>query len=141
VQVGQAAPDFSASELTGSTTVQLHRMLGQPVVLFFYNPETETGTRVLEFVRGLQEKARDRLTILAMAVSDDVEGVCRQRKEMALAFPIYCGTGMRLTFGVDATPRFIVLDADGIVRGAFTGWADHVAQDIETLLQGMMPKR
>jgi peroxiredoxin len=137
VKIGQTAPDFSASELTGTGTVQLHRMLGQPVLLFFYNPETDTGRRVLEFVRRLNEKQRDKLTVVAMAVSDDVDCVCRQKKEMGLAFPIYCGTGMRLTFGVDATPRFVVLDADGIVRGAFTGWAEHVVEEIEALLQGL----
>jgi hypothetical protein len=36
---------------------------------------------------------------------------------------------------VDATPKLVVLDADGIVRGSFTGWGRETASAVTEELQ------
>jgi hypothetical protein len=65
-----------------------------------------------------------------MAVTHKVADAVAQQKEMALPFPVLDGTGLHQTFAVDATPRLIVLDAEGVMRGAYTGWGFHVADQV-----------
>ena len=36
--------------------------------------------------------------------------------------PLLPGKGLRITYGVDATPKLLVIDADGVVRGSYVGW-------------------
>src|SRR5262249_30327111 len=135
VRVGQRAPDFVVSELSGAQATCLHQLLGRPVLIFFYNPGTETGTDVLRFACGVHDRYRNRVAVVAMAASQDVNLVRRQHQEMRLPFPILDGQGLRLTFGVDVTPRLVLLDADGVVRGTYTGWGDHVPREILAELQ------
>jgi hypothetical protein len=75
-----------------------------------------------------------------MAVTEDEEVVQRQHKEMKLTFPILDGNNMLALFAVDATPRFVVLDKQGIVRGAWTGWGIQTAPEVLECLQKWMGK-
>ena len=50
----------------------------------------------------------------------------RQKAEMKLPYSVHDGAALRLTFGVDVTPRFVVLDAEGYLQSAATGWVDTV---------------
>ena len=43
-------------------------------------------------------------------------------------------------FGVDGTPRFVVLDGQGIVRAAWTGWGMHTAAEVSQQLEKWMGK-
>ena len=76
----------------------------------------------------------DKIAILAMAVTQDEERVRSQHQSMKLAFPILDGNGMRLTFGAVQTPRFVVLDGEGVVRLAETGWGVATPIEIEGTL-------
>lgn len=140
VAIGQRAPDFVVSALTGKETVRLQRYRGRPVLLFFYNPTTPTGKDVLAFARTLSQRYPNNLAIMAMAVSNDLTLVRRQHADMGLSFPILSGQGLHLTFAVEATPRILVLDAEGIVRSAQTGWGFHVPREITEEIQRCLPK-
>jgi len=37
---------------------------------------------------------------------------------------------LRLSYAVDATPKFVVLDADGVVRGSYTGWGPETPRGV-----------
>ncbi len=141
VRVGQRAPDFIVSEITGPQTTRFYHLHGRPILLFFYNPASDIGPQVLRFALALRDKYGGRLALLALAASRDGDLVRRQHRELQLPFPVHDGLGMQLTFGVDATPRFVVLDADGIVRGTNTGWGDLVPREIDAELQALMPRR
>src|SRR5262249_27303954 len=75
------------------------------------------------------------LTVLAFALADDTDRVLRERDELGVRFPVLSGLGLRLTYAVDATPKFVVLDAAGVVRGAYIGWGRElpglVAQELD----------
>jgi hypothetical protein len=105
----------------------------------FYNPSTENGRAVLTFARELSEQHRG-LGVLAMAVSDDAEAVRKQHAEMKLPFPILDGRGLHHTFGVKDTPRLVLLDAEGIVRGAYTGWGSQTPAEVIEELQRWLRK-
>jgi peroxiredoxin len=135
VGVGQRVPDFVVNELTSNKQSRLARLLGRPVLVFFYAPATDTGKEVLQFVKDLVQQHGDKLGVMAMAATNDVDFVRKQHADLQLPFPVLDGGGMRLTFGVDATPRLVLLDAEGYVRTAHTGWGPHVPRDIADELQ------
>jgi peroxiredoxin len=119
--LGQLAPDFVATNLLTRESARLRHWLGRPVLLVFYNPTSRSAGEVLRFTRALSNRRAD-VHVVGLAVTDDPEQVLKQAKEFQVPFPILAGQGLRLTYGVDGTPKFIVLDAAGIVRGAFVGW-------------------
>jgi hypothetical protein len=55
-------------------------------------------------------------------MSDDADKVLQQREELKLPFPTLSGQGLKHSYAVEATPKFVVLDGAGIVRGAYIGW-------------------
>jgi hypothetical protein len=75
-----------------------------------------------------------------LAVTDNVELVQKQHKEMKLPFPILDGNSMHEMFGVDALPRLVVVDGEGVVRWTATGWGLHTPAEIEEQLQRWMKK-
>jgi peroxiredoxin len=134
VQVGERVPDFIVTSLTEREAARLDRYLGKPILVVFYNPHTAMGKEVLLFAKGLAE-APSRTAVLAMAVTQDAEAARQQHQHLKLPFPVLEGQGMRQTFGVDATPRVVVLDSDGVVRAATTGWGFQIAAEITDVLR------
>ena len=53
-----------------------------------------------------------------------------KRGELRLPFPVHDGHAMRLTLSVENTPRFVLVDAEGIMRWETTGWGSHVPGEI-----------
>lgn len=135
VSPGQRAPDFVVSSLTDRESSRLYRDLGKPVLVVFYNPATSTGREVILFAKQLSEEQKAGLTVYAMAVSPDAEQARKQHEELKLPFPVLDGHGMRRTFGAESTPRLVVLDAQGIVRSAQTGWGYETPRDIAEALE------
>jgi peroxiredoxin len=122
--LAQPAPDFVVPNLGAHESARLRRFLGRPILLVFYSPTSRYVNDILAFAQSQagEQPSRSDVTVLGLAVSDDTDRVLKQRDELRLTFPILSGQGLRLTYAVDATPKFVVLDAAGIVRGAFVGW-------------------
>jgi hypothetical protein len=139
--VGQRVPDFVVTCLTAKESMRFSRCLGRPNLVFFYNPASDTGRQVLQFAKELSDKHGERLGFLALAVTQDADLARKQHAELRLPFPVLDGNGMHLTFGVDATPRLVVLDAEGYLRGAFTGWGLQTSTEITEELARWLPKR
>jgi peroxiredoxin len=135
IQVGQRAPDFAASSLTDDKNHRLGECLGKPVLVFFYNPESKLGREVLAYAKQLSERQGDHAALLALAVTQDADLVRLQHKELRLTFPILDGGGLRLSYGATETPRFIVIDGEGAVVLAETGWGYHTPTVIEAALR------
>jgi hypothetical protein len=135
LDVGQRVPDFAVSNLLEEKATPLKMLLGRPVLVFFYNPSTKLGSDVLQFAKSLDDKQPGKIAFLAMAVTPETEIARKQHEDMKLSFPIHDGNGLRLTFGAIETPRFVILDGDGIVRLAETGWGTHSAHQIAAMLE------
>ncbi len=132
--VGQPAPDFVVAGVSPARPVHLHRLLGKPILLVFYNPTSQTAAELLRFAQSLQDKSAA-LTVLGMAVSDDTEGILRQHKALELQIPLVSGKGLRQSYGVDATPKLVLLDGDGYVRGTYEGWGREIPQAVTQELE------
>ncbi len=135
VQVGQRAPDFAASSLTDDRTHRLGESQGKPALIFFFNPETKLGREVLAYAKQLSDRQGDRVAILALAVTQDADLVRLQHKELRLPFSVLDGGGLRLGYGATETPRFLVVDGEGAVIFAETGWGYHTPTVIEGALR------
>jgi peroxiredoxin len=138
--LGQRVPDFVTTEVFRGKSVRLQHLLGRPVLLVFYKPHTETGVQTLRFAQSLSDQHRGQVTVVGMAVSDNSDFVRKQHADLRLSFTLLDGKGMHRTFGVDATPRLVLLDGDGVLRGAYTGWGAHTPGEIATELKKWLSK-
>ena len=57
-----------------------------------------------------------------------------------MTFPILSGTGLLISYAVDATPKLVLLDGGGTVRGNWTGWGQETADTITTELRRWLPR-
>jgi peroxiredoxin len=132
--VGQPAPDFVVPGLTTPQPVRLRSLLGKPVLLFFYSPTSITAVDLLRFAQSMQDKS-NRITVVGLVVSDDDQAVLKQHKDLNLHIPVISGKGMRQSYAVEATPKVLVLDGEGIVRAAFEGWGREIPQAVSRELE------
>jgi peroxiredoxin len=133
----QPAPDFIVVNLLTGESTQLRRCLGHPLLMVFYHPNSQTAEPVLRFAQAVQDKYRRQLVVFGCAVSDDAETVRKQCHELQLSFPIHAGKGLLQSYGVEATPKLVILDSGGIVRGSCIGWGPEtpavVAEELQRL--------
>jgi peroxiredoxin len=118
---GQPAPDFVATDLTKREATRLRKLLGRPILLVFYNPSSRNAADILRYAQSVLEAHRE-VTVLGLAIFGETDQILKQRDDLKLTFPLLAGQGLRFTYAVEATPKFVVLDAQGIVRGSYTGW-------------------
>ena len=128
--LGQPAPDFLVSDLITRESLRLRRLLGQPVLMVFYSPASKSCPEVLRFAESLCQANPRGLHVLGLAVGENTERAGKQRDELKLTFPILAGQGLRLTYSVDATPKIVLVDAAGIVRGNYVGWGPETTRII-----------
>jgi hypothetical protein len=65
-----------------------------------------------------------------MALTNDTETACKQHAELRLPFPVLDGHVLCLTLSVENTPRFVLIDAEAVIRWECTGWGDHLPREI-----------
>lgn len=123
--LGKPAPDFVMPGLVTKDSIRLRRLLGKPVVLVFYNPSSHLAEELLRFAQRLYEAHRE-VMVLGLAYSDDTDFIVKQYTDLKLSFPLLPGKGLRLTYGLEATPKLVVIDAEGLVRGAYVGWGPEI---------------
>lgn len=133
--VGQPAPDFVAAALTGSESLRSKKLAGRPALLLFYSPGGKTSQETLRFAQSVQQSRGGALRVVSLAVTDDTERALREYRALGLTIPVYSGVGLGAAYGVEATPRWVVLDAAGIVRAACTGWGREIPGLIAEVLK------
>jgi hypothetical protein len=114
-QAGQPAADFRAGD------VRLADLRGKPAVLVFFKPAAVTADLSLAVADALHKRYAGRVAVLPLVVfADPAEGV-KDRDRLRLAVPVYDGSAAGPAYGVETFPRFVVIDAAGVVRWAFAG--------------------
>jgi peroxiredoxin len=140
VALGRPAPDFLVKDLTTTESTSLHRWLGHPILLVFYNPTAQTAEDVLHFAQSVCTAHAQHVTVLGLAVTDDTARTLKQRADMHLEFPILAGNGLRLSYALDTTPKLVVIDGAGMVRCSLVGWGPETAATITDELLRWIPK-
>lgn len=140
--VGSPAPDFELPDQSGRL-VQLRSFRGSPLVLFFY-PKDDTSVCTREacaFRDSLLQFGRAQ--VLGVS-SDSVESHRRFAEKFSLPYPLLSDSGgqvrrlfrVKRTFGILPGRATFVIDAEGIVRHAFSSpfvAARHVAEALGAL--------
>src|SRR5262249_9593972 len=108
----QPAPDFVVTDLSNQQSVRLQRCLGRPILMVFYSPASVTADEVLRFAQRLSD-TNHYIKVLGLAMTEDGARAIKQRTELRLTFPLLAGNGLRQSYAVEATPKLVVLDADG----------------------------
>jgi peroxiredoxin len=139
--VGQTAPDFSIPDFTSTESARLRRWLGKPVLMVFYNPASPTTPDVLRHAQRVRDHYPESVTVVGLSMSDDAERVRKQRDELKVTFPILNGAGLRISYAVEATPKLVLIDGAGIVRGAYLGWGEETASEVTQELKRWLPRR
>lgn len=111
----QLAPDFTAGKF------RLAEARGKPTVLVFFKPGSDTTDLALAVADALHTKYGSRAAVVPLAVWADVGAGIKDRDRLKLTVPIYDGTQADTAYGVESVPRFVVIDARGLVRWTFAG--------------------
>jgi hypothetical protein len=132
---GNAAPDFVAPDLMTKESSRLRRWLGRPVLMVFYNPTSDAAIELLRFSQAINDNPHTPVSVLTLAITDDLETARRQHGGLRMTVPLLDGSGLRQSFAVEATPKMVVLDSTGVVRATYTGWGTETAAEVAAELK------
>jgi hypothetical protein len=127
IAVGKPVPDVTAAGITAPASAKLSALKGKPVLLMYFQPSAESARPVLQLAARLHERRLGAVLPLAIGDPTDAKALVA---ELKLAVPVYDGTGVYKTHGLDATPVFVVVDADGAVRHVSRGWGGETAATV-----------
>jgi hypothetical protein len=132
LEVGQLIPDIAADGITVAGIKKLSELKGKSVLLAYFQPAASSARAVLKMADELH--GRKLGTVMPLAIGDPAEAK-KLHVEQRLSVPIYNGLDVYKTHGLEATPVFVVVDADGVVRHVTRGWGgatpDEVARAFE----------
>src|SRR5204863_2383235 len=69
--IGEPAPDFVATEITGTGSARLSRWKGKPILLVFYHPDSFTAAELLRFAQEVHGSFGKHVQVVGLCVSDD----------------------------------------------------------------------
>lgn len=139
VAVGKPAPDFVTPDFVTRESARLKNWQGKAIVLVFYNPASDRAADILRFAQQLARAHANDLAVLGLAMSEDGDKVRAQRAELLIKIPVLSGTGLRVSYAVDTTPKMVIIDRDGIVRGTYAGWGLEIQEDLAGELKHWLP--
>lgn len=128
--VGQIAPDFLSTNFSTGKSTRLRNLQGKPVLLVFYNPASSISPDVLRYAEKMLATHGQKMAVVGMAVSDDEDKVKKQLVDLSLTIPVLHGNGLRVTYSVETTPKLVLVDAAGIVRGGWLGWGQETPEEV-----------
>lgn len=130
--LGQAAPEFVTQQLGGEQSVTLRQWRGKVVLMAFFLPQSDRATDVLLFLQRMQREHRpEQFLAAAMSMSDDWARIKIQQDRLGLTLPVYAGKSLHHSYGVEATPRFVLLDGQGRVQLLLLGWGPETRERLQ----------
>lgn len=139
-KLGYKAPDFIAQNMLKQESFRLAKLEGKSVLLVFYNPKSPLSSEILDFAKTMQTNHGDSVTIFGMSVIDDTEIVKKQAEAAKINFAVLNGSGLRSSYGLESTPKIVLLDAKGIVRLNCLGWGQETQSEITSELKRTIDK-
>jgi peroxiredoxin len=128
--LGKPAPEFLTTDYTSEENGRLRRFKGKPLLMIFYDPTSPLGENALRLGEEVSAASKGAVAVVGLAMTADRDAVKRQRTELKLTMPLFDGRGLRQSYGVKATPRLVVIDADGIFRGSWDGWGEEIRDGV-----------
>jgi cytochrome c biogenesis protein CcmG/thiol:disulfide interchange protein DsbE len=139
-RTGFMAPDFTMTTLDGST-VRLSELRGHPVLINFWASWCGPCRSEMPHIQAAHEThSGDGLIVLGVNQRESPTDVARFVEEFNLTFaiPLDSDGAASGSYQARALPTSFFVDADGIIRGTFTGPMS--AGHIQSFLEGIMPE-
>lgn len=127
IAIGQPIPDITPPGITAQGSAKLSSARGKPLLVIYFQPSASSALSVLHLADELN--VRKLGTILPLAIGEAAEAKKLQFEEK-IAVPIFDGTDVYKTHGLEATPVFILVDADGVVRNVWRGWGKETPSSV-----------
>ncbi|MFC4767313.1 thiol-disulfide oxidoreductase ResA [Effusibacillus consociatus] len=140
VSVGQAAPDFTLTDLNGKA-VSLSDLKGKVVLLNFWGTWCEPCRKEMPALQAAYEKYKDKgLVILGVNIGESKVSAKGFTDRYGVTFPNVLDTDRKVTldsYKVKPIPTSFFIDRQGIVRHFYDKGemsADYIMSQVETLL-------
>lgn len=121
LRVGRPAPDFVAEDLVTKTAWRLGKCRPRPVLLAFYDPSAASAPAVLRAAQAVADRLADRAIVAIVPVREAALAL-KQRAELGVTLAVLAADGLSAVYHAEATPRWLVLDRAGDLRGGAVGW-------------------
>jgi peroxiredoxin len=125
--IGKSIPDITATGITVAGSTRLSALRGKLVLLAYFQPSASSAADVLRLANELHVRKLGAVVPLAIGDPADAKELAAEQKP---SVPVYDGTGVYKAHGLDATPVFVVVDAEGTVRHVARGWGGETAADV-----------
>jgi hypothetical protein len=131
--IGKPAPQFVAGDLTRpGQSVSLHSLHGKPVLLIFYNPQSHSLDDTMLAVQELTAQHPE-LAVVGVVMAASADRVSEQLRRKDWKMPVVNGSALRLIYGVEFTPRLVMIDTEGVIQGIVTGWGSESAAELQAI--------
>jgi hypothetical protein len=137
VKEGEFAPDFRLPTVAGEA-ITLKQFRGRPCLLVFVRPETGLTKQTVEELSQLHRQFGEKtFTCLMLAVNARVGELPMVKHTW---WKTLDGRTEAPAYGVTETPHLVLLDVDGAVLKAMTGWGPEIRQTVEKLVRKELAK-
>lgn len=139
LQVGSAAPAFSLTDWQSDKTYRLSQWKGKPLLLCFYRTDSTQAGNVLFALDQMQTQLGENAAIVGMAMTLEM----RADEALAvkeLSFPVLLGKTLRNSYEVTETPRFVLIDPQGIIAHIQNGWGPESRDQLDKAMQRQVRK-
>lgn len=132
--IGTAIPDIVLKPLGTGTETTLHKLKGRTVVLAYFQPSAPSAAGVLKLAQSMHMQAKTDAVIVPLVIGES--GPAKTlHAETKLTVPLFDGNAVYKTHGLDATPVFIIVDAQGIVRNITRGWGSETSDTVAKIYE------
>jgi hypothetical protein len=140
--IGKPAPDFVVTDLRTGRNLTLRQWRGKTLLMAFYHPGSPSAAEMLGAVQRLQVgPAGKKLLAVGFVMSDDHAAATALGQQLNLTFPQVAGTNLRASYEVEATPRFVLVDRDGLVAAVSTGFGPETPAALAVEIERAMADR
>ncbi|MFO0948112.1 MAG: hypothetical protein U1D30_19700 [Planctomycetota bacterium] len=121
-QVGRRARPFVVHNLEKDESINLKSAHGRAVVLVFVDPASELSLTALRNVlQAVGDPSADVPRVLAVIKNSDKAAAEVLKTKVPGEYSVCFGKGVDKTYGIDALPHTVFIDAEGTLRGNYVG--------------------
>ena len=125
--IGNAIADVPLAGITKSGTTKLSAFKGKSALVVYFQPTASSALGILKMTDELHSRKLGAVLPLSIGDPADAGKLSIQEK---ISVPIHDGTDVYKTHGLEATPVFIIVDGDGIIRHVARGWGAETASTV-----------
>lgn len=135
VEVGQAAPDFTFTDLTTGKPVKLSDLRDKPIFINFWATWCPPCVKELPHIQVKYEEYNEKMYFIAISVDDEQDAPVSFMKQKNYSFPAGYGNVNEIAqlYQLQAIPASYIIDTNGIIKAKIVGSMSE--QALESFIQ------